>query len=48
MGEETLIEKVRRWIGEFGFRLVLWSNRMTAEQYMERVFEEHILWMERK
>jgi hypothetical protein len=37
MGEETILDCIRDWIGSVAFRVFLWSVRMTQEQYFKAV-----------
>jgi hypothetical protein len=40
MGKQTLTEKLREWIGGIGWRVFLWSIRMTATEYIAAVVED--------
>lgn len=33
MGEPSVIDRIREWVGSIAFDIYLWSMRMTAEQY---------------
>lgn len=35
MGQQTLTEKIRDWIGNMGWLLFLWGNNYTDEQYQK-------------
>lgn len=37
MGEMTLLERIREWIGDAAFLVFLWSRGWTEEQYIELV-----------
>lgn len=33
MGELTLLERIREWIGGIGWRVFLWGSKRTEEEY---------------
>jgi len=37
MSELTIIEQIREWIGDLGFRVFLWSRGWTAELFIALV-----------
>lgn len=40
MGKQTLLERFRQWIASIGWKLFLWGNRTTAEQYWGEIYEQ--------
>lgn len=38
MGPETFFDRIRDLIGSSAWRIFLWSNRMTEEQYWEQIY----------
>ena len=40
MGKQSLLDRVREWIGGVAFRVFLWSIRMTQDQYIDAIVEE--------
>jgi len=40
MGKQSLFDSIREWIGGVAFRVFLWSNRMTQDQYIDAIVEE--------
>ncbi len=44
MGDESAIEKVRRWTGKIGLNVFLWSIRMNLYQYHAAVYEGECMW----
>jgi hypothetical protein len=49
LGEETIADVIRRWIGSAAWRVFLWANRQTEEQYwrhLDEIAEYGPLWTE--
>ncbi len=42
MGEQTLIDKIKSFIGHIGFSLFLWSINMTQDEYLDRIQDEYL------
>lgn len=40
MDKETFLEKIRSFIGGFGFRVFLWSIKMTQDEYLKEISHE--------
>lgn len=40
MGEETFFDKVRSFISELSFRVLLWSLRMNQDEYWAAIYEQ--------
>lgn len=40
MGEYTLLDHIRDFIGGIAFTVFLWSARMTEEQYWDAIYEQ--------
>jgi hypothetical protein len=40
MGEQTFLERLREWIGNIGYKVFLWSNGWTDEQFIQKVREQ--------
>ena len=39
MGKLNIIEKIRNWIGRVCFDIFLWSEKMSADEYWNKVYE---------
>ena len=39
MGKQTLIEKIKGFISKKAFKLFLWANEMTKEEYWKQIYE---------
>lgn len=46
IGEDTIWDKIRQLIGRISWKLFLWANRMTAEQYWKEIYEQEKRYME--
>ncbi len=44
MEKETLIEKFKSWIAGIGFKIFLWGNESTEEQYWEEIYQQEKAW----
>lgn len=44
MGEETLIEKIKRLVSSIAWPIFLWSISRTAEDYWEDIYREQKLY----
>jgi nitrogen fixation-related uncharacterized protein len=40
MGQPTLLDKIREFIGGIGFRVFLWSINSTQDEYIEMILED--------
>ena len=40
MGKLNLLTKLKLFIGNVGWKLFLWGNEFTEEEYWERVYEQ--------
>lgn len=40
MGKISLADRLREWIGGIGFRIFLWSIRMTQDEYIDEIIED--------
>ena len=40
MGNISLLERVRNWIGEVAFDVFLWAVRMGADEYFDMIMSE--------
>jgi len=40
MGSGKWYEHLRLAVGRMGWRLYLWSNKMTAEQFWKKIYEQ--------
>lgn len=40
MGPETIIDKLRGWIGALGWHLFIWSYAGTEEDYFEEIYRQ--------
>lgn len=40
MGPQTLLERIREWIGGIGWRLFLWGMNLTADSYWKQIYEQ--------
>lgn len=39
MGKFTLLERLRYWIAGIGFRVFIWGNQTTENDYLNQVYE---------
>ncbi len=42
MGKETFFDKIRELISSLAFRVFLWANRLTQEEYFKQIESEKI------
>lgn len=42
MKQQSLYKQFKSWLGGIGFRLFLWGNEMTAEEYWEQVYQQEV------
>ena len=42
MGKQLLIERIRESIGSIGFKIFLWSIKMSADEYFDMILRSHI------
>ena len=40
MGKQTLKQKIKDIVASIGWRLFLWGNNITAEQYWKQIYEQ--------
>jgi len=40
MGKITIIQGLKQWIAGIGWRLFLWGNNTTAEEYWKQIYEQ--------
>jgi hypothetical protein len=40
MGQPSLLDRLREWIGGIAFDVFLWAYRMTNDEYLEMVYED--------
>ena len=40
MGKQSMLDRVREWVGGVGFRVFLWSIRATQDEYIEMILED--------
>jgi len=43
MEKQTIIQKIKQWIAGIGFRLFIWGNETTEEQYWEEIYQQEKL-----
>ena len=43
MGEETFLDKARNFIAALSFKVFLWANRMTKDEYFNQLEIENKL-----
>ena len=43
MKNQTLMDRIREFIGGIGFSVFLWSIRMTQEQYFQAIADAYIV-----
>lgn len=44
MQPKSLIEKLKQWIAGIGFRLFIWGNSTTEEDYWEEIYQQEKNW----
>lgn len=44
MNERNLLYKIRQFIAGIGFRLFLWGNETTEEDYWEEIYQQEKNW----
>ena len=42
MGEETLMDKIRGIVGSIAFKLLLWSLKLTANEYWDQIYWQEV------
>ncbi len=42
MKKETLLERLKRFLGSIGWKLFIWGNNFTQEEYWERIFQQEL------
>lgn len=40
MGKSSLIDKIKTLIANIGFKLFLWANQLTQEEYWKAIYEQ--------
>ena len=40
MKKETLLERLKRFLGSIGWKLFIWGNNFTQEEYWERIYRQ--------
>lgn len=40
MGKISFFERLRQWIAGMGFKVFLWGNRMSQEEYWREIAEQ--------
>lgn len=40
MKKETLLERLKRFLGSIGWKLFIWGNDFTQEEYWERIYRQ--------
>ena len=40
MGKQSLLDRIREWIGGIAFDVFLWANRMTQDEYFAMILED--------
>lgn len=44
MEKETLLGKIKSWIASKGFKLFLWGNDISEEDYWESIYQQEKAW----
>lgn len=47
MGEETIIQKIKDFIAGVSFKLFLWGNGLTKEEYWKQIYEQEKQYLNR-
>ena len=48
MKKETLLERLKRFLGSIGWKLFIWGNGFTQEEYWERIYQQEKDYKEEK
>ena len=40
MGKQNIVKLIKQWIAGIGFRLFIWGNETTEEQYWEEIYQQ--------
>jgi len=42
MKKPTLLESIKSWLADIGWKLFIWGNDFTQEEYWERIFRQEL------
>lgn len=44
MDRKSIKQRIKQWIAGIGFRLFLWVNEKTEEEYWEEIYQQEKYW----
>ena len=48
MKRGSIVERIKQWVAGIGFRLFIWGNDTTEEQYWEEIYQQERVFKQHK